>query len=112
MIFEYFSHPSINFWIDSSARCEAWSLKTWVDFFDVNVAFLQGALTTKIERGFTPYTLKNQRNLSKISFNIKKRFTICSFRTFGFLMISLKLTELEGGYNNSRLKRHPVGPRN
>ena len=23
-------------------------------------------------------------------------------------MISLKLTELEGGYNNSRLKRHPV----
>ena len=47
MIFEYFSHPNIKFWIDSSARSEAWSSKTWVDFFDVNVVFLQGASTTK-----------------------------------------------------------------
>ena len=72
MIFEYFSHPSIKFWIDSSARCEAWSSKTWVDFFDVNVAFLQGASTTKIEPCFTHYTLKNQRHISKISLNITK----------------------------------------
>ena len=67
MIFEYFSHPSIKFWIDSSARCEACSSKTWVDFFDVNVAFLQGASTTKIEPCFTHYTLQNQGHLSKIS---------------------------------------------
>ena len=73
MIFEYFSHPYIKFWIDSSARSEAWSSKTWVDFFDVNVAFLQGASTTKIEPCFTPYTLKSQRHLSEISFNITKR---------------------------------------
>ena len=72
MIFEYFSHPSIKFWIDSSARCEAWSSKTWVDFFDVNVAFLQGASTTKIEPCFPHYTLKNLRHPSKISFNITK----------------------------------------
>ena len=41
-------------------------------------------------------------------FKYNKTFTICGVRTFGFLMISLKLTELEGGYNKSRLKRHPV----
>ena len=73
MIFEYFSHPSIEFWIDSTTRCEAWSSKTWVEFFDVNVAFLQGVSTTKIKPYFTPYTLKSQRQLSKISLNITKR---------------------------------------
>ena len=35
-------------------------------------------------------------------------FTICGVRTFGFLMISLKLTELEGGYFFSELNGHPV----
>ena len=38
----------------------------------INVAFLQGTSTTKIEPCFTPYTLKSQRLLSKISLNITK----------------------------------------
>ena len=45
----------------------------WVDFFDVNVAFLQGASTTKIEPCFTHYTLQNHIHLSQISFNTTKR---------------------------------------
>ena len=55
-----------------------WSLKYKSKYqppylFVVNVAFLQGASTTKIEPCFTPYTLKSQRHLSEISFNITKR---------------------------------------
>ena len=36
---------------------------------------------------------------------VYQTFTICGVLTFWILMISLKLTELEGGYNRARLKR-------
>ena len=45
--------------------------------FVVNVAFLQGASTTKIKPCFTPYTLKNQRHISKINWTITKRSSMC-----------------------------------
>jgi len=41
--------------------------KPFFEFLDVNIAFLRGVTTTKIEPCFTPYTLKNQRHLSKIN---------------------------------------------
>ena len=41
--------------------------KPFFEFLDVNIAFLKGVTTTKIEPCFTHYTLKNQRHLSKIN---------------------------------------------
>ena len=41
--------------------------KPFFEFLDVNIAFLKGVTTTKIDPCFTPYILKNQSHLSKIN---------------------------------------------
>ena len=64
--------PPSNFGLIVAPDVKVSHQKPFFEFLDVNIAFLRGLTTTKIEPCFTPYTLKSQMHQSKISLNITK----------------------------------------